>query len=498
MPPTSDAPGWRAAGVLRAALAAAAALAWAAAVGCGPGEEGRPANRASAASATGSGVRAGTAAAPWTERIAVDSGGGHVGRWRMNQSDWRYVDDPAVTLAGDGSTVVTWVDHARKAVLLQVYGPDGAPRFAEPTDVSRSPDVFSWLPRVRIGSGGSDGSAGSDDPAGSDVRRRIHVLWQEIVFSGGTHGGEAFYARSTDGGRSFGEPVNLSRTPAGDGKGRLTADRWFNGSLDLALAPGGRVYAAWTAYEGPLWLARSTDGGASFSAPVRVAGGDSVPARGPDLAVGPGDTVHLAWGVGDDPAADLRLATSADGGRTFGAPRRVRPGPDHADGPKVEVGADGALHLAWGSSPDGPFARSRILYARSDDGGASFGSASVVSEPHGERFRSADHPELAVVGADTVMVAWGLHPSGPRLSRGYGHAVSVDGGRGFRPPSVLDGTVPSAGGWTGSLQGGFRQRLAAAEGRAAFGWATFRPDEASRVWLVRGPLSGWTDPVPRP
>lgn len=34
----------------------------------------------------------------------------------------------------------------------------------------------------------------------------IAVLWQEFVFSGGSHGGEAFFSRSTDGGRTFSGP----------------------------------------------------------------------------------------------------------------------------------------------------------------------------------------------------------------------------------------------------------------------------------------------------
>ena len=46
--------------------------------------------------------------------------------------------------------------------------------------------MFSWLPRMR------------SRPA---IERSV-VLWQEIIFSGGSHGGEILFARSNDGGRT--------------------------------------------------------------------------------------------------------------------------------------------------------------------------------------------------------------------------------------------------------------------------------------------------------
>src|ERR671939_82717 len=85
----------------------------------------------------------------------------------------------------------------------------------EPVNVSRSPHTFSWLPRIAVSSA---------DP------RRVLVLWQEIIFSGGSHGGDILLARSEDGGRSFAPPLNLSNSRAGDGKGRLTRERWHNRS----------------------------------------------------------------------------------------------------------------------------------------------------------------------------------------------------------------------------------------------------------------------------
>jgi hypothetical protein len=116
----------------------------------------------------------------------------------------------------------------------------------------------------------------------SEEPGEVYILWQEIIFSGGTHGGEIFFARSTNGGKTFSEPLNLSNTIAGAGKGRLTKELWLNGSLDLARSPGGNLFAAWTVYEGGLFFCRSTDSGESFSDPLLIAGGEGdSPAREP-------------------------------------------------------------------------------------------------------------------------------------------------------------------------------------------------------------------------
>lgn len=407
------------------------------------------------------------------EPIAVDSGPGHVGPWRMNRSDWRYVDDPAVALDPEGGALVAWVDQARKDVLFRRYDPDGRPLWQTPVDVSRSPEVFSWLPRVAL------------DPGDPD---RVYVLWQEIVFSGGTHGGEAFFARSTDGGRTFEPPVNLSSTPDGVGKGRSGPERWHNGSLDLAVGPEGTVHAAWTAYQGPLWTARSTDGGERFSEPLRITEeGDGEPARGPTLAVGPDGRVHLAWAVGDDPAADLRYAVSEDGGRIFTPPRALFPDEAHADAPKLTVDREGTAHLAWHESPAGVVGEHRILYARAPAGEGGMEAPRAVSGDLGEEVGSVRYPSLALDGDGNPHLTFELHAGGGDRSRGLGFTRSRDGGESFEPPTVVPGTADPAFRLNGSLQGLLMEKLAvSAAGDLAVVNSSFEPGEGSRVVLVPG------------
>ncbi|MDX1630503.1 MAG: sialidase family protein [Thermoanaerobaculia bacterium] len=410
----------------------------------------------------------------WEERIEVDSGRGYRGPWRMNESRFLYVDDPTVASNGDGSVGVVWADQARRDLFFQRFGPDGDPLFEKPTNVSRSPRVFSWLPRAVMTSG---------NPG------EVYVLWQEIVFSGGTHGGEAFFARSTDGGRSFERPRNLSRSKAGDGKGRLTERRWHNGSLDLVRGPGGELYAAWTEYEGTLWLSRSTNEGRNFSSPLAVTGsGDSLPARGPSLAVAPDGTLFLAWTVGENREADIRWATSRDRGRSFGEIRIAYASDSHSDAPKIAADEGGTIHLVFDESESGPFGRSRVLYTRLDRDASRFERPRRISgggsgDPGGAAF-----PALDFGPAGTLFALWEHYPAGARRPRGLGYALSRDGGASFSPPSVIPGTLDPDLGVNGSQQGLLSRKLAVDDREIAVVNSTFREGEESRVWLYRGKI----------
>ncbi|MDZ7737352.1 MAG: sialidase family protein [Gammaproteobacteria bacterium] len=318
-------------------------------------------------------ARANEPAITWHDAVRIASGDAHVGPWRMNESAFHYVDDPTVAINNRGTVAVAWADQKQQDIFFRRF--DNGEQCDQPVNVSRSPDIFSWLPRMVIT---------DDDPA------HVYILWQEIVFSGGSHGGEAFFARSTDGGNTFGEPINLSNTEAGDGKGRLTKIHWHNGSLDLTRGPAGNLYAAWTEYEGRLWISRSSNHGKSFTEPVHVAGNDRVPARGPALAVGGDGTVYLAWTVGEDPAADIRFAMSKDQGRSFSEPRTVHTGGGHADAPKLAVDGRDRIHLVYGESPAGAGMphRYRIRYTRSDDNGTTFSQAKVISDPASQQSRA--------------------------------------------------------------------------------------------------------------
>lgn len=414
------------------------------------------------------------AAVGWGAPVEIASGGGTKGPWRQNESNYDYVDDGTIALDTLGAAYVAWVDQRGKDVFFQVYERNGKPRFKQPVNVSRTPAVFSWLPRIALA------------PRSNDV----YVVWQEIVFSGGSHGGEIFFVRSRDGGASFGKPVNLSNSVAGDGKGRITRDVWHNGSLDIAAAADGTLHAAWTEYDGPLWVTRSTDRGESFSKPWQIAGGGAEkPARAPALAAAPDGTVFLAWTVGEDDGADIRLSRSNDGGRSFSSPAIVARTKGYSDAPKLAVDRRGTLHVVYAESAGGPFDRYHVRYARSQDGGRTLEQMRNVSAALAPRIESAGYPMLAVDDRDGVYVTWELYPNATLPPRGIGLAISRDGGNTFTAPEAVAGASDQKGGSNGSHQGRLMRKLAVNGSAIALVNTSLNEGGASRVWMLRGEIT---------
>ena len=407
----------------------------------------------------------------WHPPVELAKGAGVRGPWQQNESRYDFVDDPSVALADDGSLVVAWVDQARKAVLVQRRGADGAAAGA-PVQVDRQPHTFSWIPRLATAPG---------------APQQVLVLWQEIIFSGGSHGGEMMFARSSDGGRAFSPPLNISRSRGGDGKGRINPDYWHNGSYDLAAAAGGRVYAAWTEYDGPLWFCTSVDGGLTFSAPRRLAGGrEQRPARAPSLAVGPRGEVYLAWTEGDLPGADVRVARSEDFGATFSSGPVVAPSPAYSDAPRLAVDARGVLHLVYAESDGAPLQRQRVLYTRSTDGARSFEPTRVLTPTLPRPHVSAGYPSVAVDRQGGVYVLWELQDDLGKPPRALGMAVSGNGGTDFSQADVVPHASDPRGGYNGSTQGLVNKLSVNARGDIAIVNSSLLEGSHSRVWLMRG------------
>jgi hypothetical protein len=406
----------------------------------------------------------------WQPPVEVATGAGLRGPWQQNESRYDFVDDPSVLVDDDGSMVVAWVDQARKAVLVQRRKAGGGAA-GPPVEVARQPRTFSWIPKL----------AGVPDAPG-----QVLVLWQEIIFSGGSHGGEMMFARSADGGRSFTPPMNLSRSRGGDGKGRIDPSYWHNGSYDLVAASGGRVYAAWTEYDGALWFSASANGGATFSAPRVVAGGAGQrPVRAPSLAAGPGATVYLAWTQGDHAGADIHVARSSDSGASFAAPQVVAPSAGYSDAPRLAVDAAGVVHLAYAESEGAPLQRQRVLYTRSTANG--FAAPRVLTPAPPSPYVSAGYPSLALDAHGGVYVLCELLDDLRKRPRALGLVVSSDGGASFGEATVVPHSSDPRGGYNGSSQGLLVRKLAVnTRGEIAVANSSLLEGSHSRVWVMRG------------
>ncbi|GAC1329932.1 MAG: hypothetical protein NVSMB17_06770 [Candidatus Dormibacteria bacterium] len=198
---------------------------------------------------------------------------------------------------------------------------------------------------------------------------------------------------STDGGRSFGPPVQVN-----------DPRRARVGAPSVAVAPNGDLLVLYqdsrddledynnkaAPFQGTfeLVLARSSDHGTTFRESVV----DNAEVRPhpfliylpptPSLAVAPeGRDVYAAWSDARGGAADVLIRHSSDGGRTWAAPRRVNDrgsGPESYELPALAASSAGTVECMYYAFK-GAVPRGHVEYAVSADGGNRFGSRTRVS-----------------------------------------------------------------------------------------------------------------------
>ena len=193
----------------------------------------------------------------------------------------------------------------------------------------------------------------NNSPQASECSGNIYVAHTNFHANFGSS--PIVFSRSTDGGLSFSNPKTIS---TGGSSGTP-----HNQGVDIAVAPNGTIYIAYTAFQGGgngfngIALVKSTDCGRKWSQPVFVGPindpqAPGVAFRTPAFAfVSADDTnpniVYVAYqSLNGD--YDIYVQRSTDGGATWGAPVQVNedPGSHQQIFPTIDV-SNGALHVAW-------------------------------------------------------------------------------------------------------------------------------------------------------
>jgi hypothetical protein len=229
--------------------------------------------------------------------------------------------------------------------------------------------------------------------------------------------GGVYVARYSAHGAQYDQTVLVKRgTPSGLFQAGLFQDK-INLTVDQTDGEnGGNVYVAWSEYHAfaptnAVLVARSTDGGDSFSRPFRVTPQEHGTASFADLAVGPDGTVYLTYLTYPSsarPTADVWLLSSTDGGLSFGDPVNVASVElfdsnqfagatgtvDCGDGPfacesgftfsrfftNSAVAADETgVHVVWASEL--PSGQNQVFVRNSSDGGATWDDDPITLDP---------------------------------------------------------------------------------------------------------------------
>lgn len=232
--------------------------------------------------------------------------------------------------------------------------------------------------------------------------------------------------------------------------------------LGHAASPGGHTHQAWS----DVYYARSDDGGKTFSVPIRVNAQDGevwgFAVSKPNIGIGPTGTVHVFYPANEisgtiaKAVAVSHYVRSTDGGRTFSKPVRLNGEPvedladivhgglsqAHVFG-TMSVGRDGGVYALWLDTRDMSETdmTSKIFMAVSRDDGASW-------EPEREAFGTGACPCCQLTS--TIGSRGELYLGGRVVHAGNQRdpmvAVSTDGGRTFAervkvsgPPWVIEG-----------------------------------------------------------
>jgi len=211
-------------------------------------------------------------------------------------------------------------------------------------DFGRSTDRGqTWSPAIALSGGGIFRSANGAVPA-VDASGRVYVAWED--FRLGLPTGDAIFVnRSDDGGVTFnGERKVTDVTPIGNTEncggqnsktlnGSIRVTDFPTIAIDKSNGPNdGNVYIAWNDNRNgnpDIFFTRSTDGGMTWSAPMRVNDDATTTDQFmPWMTVDPSGVIFLMWYDRRlDPMNNLMLdvfaAASVDGGLTFSPNVRV-------------------------------------------------------------------------------------------------------------------------------------------------------------------------------
>lgn len=326
---------------------------------------------------------------------------------------------PSVQIDDRGVISLAWMeeDHDTRTVFYTRTEQAGG-GFRPPVQVNRPEET----PYVR-----------QEAPALVVDGDRVFVSWalaHPKASSDKPFANELRLSRSSDGGRTFAPSVRVNDD-----------DQAIPHTFDaLHRSPDGTLYISWIdgregRKEPATFVAQSTDEGQTVGRNQKLDENTCVCCR-TALTTGPDGTVYVAWRkIFSGDVRETVVARSTDGGRTFSSPVIVGhdgwvfPGCPHRPA-SLGVDRQGRLYVVWYT--EGADETPAIYLAYSDDQGETFSTKQKLNVSKGT---FPDHPQMAVDTAGRVIVVW--EEQSP-VRREVVVRVSLDRGRTFTATQKLN------------------------------------------------------------
>ena len=195
--------------------------------------------------------------------------------------------------------------------------------------MSSNPNSRSSLPNIEV------------------LENNIYTAWSDGPFNNG----EVNYRRSTDGGASFGDIINLSNNTGDSIRPEITVS-------------DSNVFIVWQnqANKGDnVFFKRSTDSGASFDNTINLSNrrGDST---NPEISVNKSSSVYTVWQNQDinNKTHDIFFRESTDRGATFGNVINLSNNQGDSTNPDIASTNDGTAYIVWTDNIKG---KSKVFFS---------------------------------------------------------------------------------------------------------------------------------------
>ncbi len=245
---------------------------------------------------------------------------------------------PRIALDSGQNLNVVWGDTLTSKRVVFTRSTDAGGTFSDLIEVSRSVGE-AFEPEIAV----------SEDDA-------INVTWEDN--DSGNYA--IMYARSSDSGATFSTPAQVSR---GSGNAR---------EAHIASA-GERVYIAWVEEiedSVQAMIARSTDGGKTFSSPLNLTNNEGADIH-KTVVVAQGNTVYVAYNNDESRSRQAYVIKSTNGGETFGdAVQLSNANRNRGRAHSVSMALDsaGTLHTVWIDTSIVGDDEGLLYYSRSSNG----------------------------------------------------------------------------------------------------------------------------------
>jgi len=251
----------------------------------------------------------------------------------------------------------------------------------------------------------------SDSPVLVQKDKNVYVVWRSSISGNSV----ILFSKSNDGGTSFEKPVRISNDSKTSAFPHLTMSE-------------SHVYSSWVEKSSNtttnILLAKSDDQGISFQTPLYItqtAGNTGIPNLSAD-----GNQVYLIWEDDHKGNFEIFLTKSDDNGTSFDTPLDISNNAGQSGAPQIVVSQNN-LYAVWMDNTSGNI---DILFAKSIDGGKSFGKSTNISNLSSD----SGYPQFSVSGSN-VYVAW--TQTMPSKNYDIFFAKSNDTGKTFTTPINL-------------------------------------------------------------